>query len=114
MIQGKCYWHETGFHQAKLHKLHKLIPSAGPIIKSKDNPCLEKLRKAINCYYDLYNNDLRNAAQSFAQIFGFRSTDYRYDDGIRYFSPKFYILVEDRMDELVMSAWLEQLNKGVV
>jgi len=110
-----CYWNETGFHQRKLMKLHTIIPDAGPVQRAANNPALEKLRKAINCYHDLYNNALINRAQSFAAVFGFRSTDYVYlMNGHRVFSQTFYKLVEEKMDTMIMAAWLEQQKKGTI
>jgi outer membrane receptor for ferrienterochelin and colicin len=85
-----------------------MIPAAGPVIKSHKHPKLERLRKASNCYTDLYHNDLVNLSKSFAHIFGIRSSDYR--ETISKFSPRLYLLVEKSMDRFILEAWSEQYD----
>jgi len=63
------YWDNKGKYQRLYELLRNLIPDQGTC--SVDRPALEKLRKAGNCYYDLYNNGLCNHASEFRVVFGF-------------------------------------------
>ncbi len=64
----KTYWDKTGTHQATYNQLWKLIPSSGPVEKGR--PALERLRKATNAYYDIFNNGGWNRRHSITSIFG--------------------------------------------
>ena len=72
------YWNHNGKHEALAAQLQALIPSEGQVVSPRKNKKLEKFRKAVNCYYDLYNNGLGNRANSFAKVFGIPSREYRY------------------------------------
>jgi hypothetical protein len=63
------YWENKGKYQDLYNLLTKQIPVTGECPKNR--PALEKLRKAANCYYDLYNNGLSNRAREFYKVFGF-------------------------------------------
>lgn len=106
------YWNHSGKHQDKVDALQALVPAEGPVKGSK-NKALERFRKAVNCYYDLYNNGLCNRAASFAKIFKVAPSDY----GVGYtarclrvarFGPTLYEIVEKRMDEIIEAAVAEQ------
>lgn len=96
------YWNSTGTHQSAICLLQKEIPVEGPV--SKGRPALEKLRRAINVYYDLYNNGLYNRARQFRGVFGFSAGVHRYKDR---FGEYLYARVEEKMDEYVQAAALE-------
>lgn len=107
------YWNNNSKYQALADALHTKIPGSGSVENPKKNPALEKFRKAVNCYYDLYNNGLCNRAREFAKVFGIASTQYRFrlrNYGTDY-SPVMFELLEDKMDEIVLAAAAEQLNK---
>jgi hypothetical protein len=63
------YWCNNGRFQTVGDTIKKFIPVSGPC--GKNQPKLEALRKAINCYYDLFNNGLCNRAREFRSVFGF-------------------------------------------
>src|SRR6056297_3140104 len=68
------YWTGNGRHQDLLTQLECRIPDHGQVDNPRKNRRLEKLRKAINCYYDLYNNGLMNSAAQFRKVFGIPSS----------------------------------------
>lgn len=81
----KSYWSSTGRYQAAYAELLKLIPVSGecPDAKTK-NKALDRLRRAANCYYDLFNNGLCNRAAEFRSIFGFSPKKEFPDRSVRY------------------------------
>ncbi len=104
------YWGGTGKHQATYEKLNKLIPSMGACDDARGkNRKLDRLRRAANCYYDLFNNGLGNRAAEFRRMFGFGGTPianiYHYRD-----CPLLERL-EAAMDKIIEEAASEQ---GVV
>ena len=107
------YWNNNGRFQALADALQKYIPVEGPVANAKKNPALEKFRKAVNCYYDLYNNGLCNRAAQFSKIFGIATGQYKYRNG-RYgfeFTQIMYDHTEEAMDAIVLAAAAEQLVK---
>lgn len=100
------YWEENSRYQAQMNYLQTLIPDVGRI-DGKTNTKLEKLRRAINCYYDLYNNGLCNHTRSFRDVFGVAPSLYR---GARKweYNETLYDVVEQKMDVLVLEAADEQ------
>ena len=104
----KSFWSHTSKLQAVSDKLHTLVPSSGSVEKPRKNRALEKYRNATNCYYDLYNNGLCNRSAQFRQVFGIASShfgSYRFG-----YSDHLYALVEDKMEEIVLSAAAEQIK----
>lgn len=100
------YWDGEGKYQALYEKVNKLIPSEGDVLELRKNRALEKLRRAANCYYDLFNNGLCNRATEFRQVFGFGGTSIS-DGGYRDTDPK-AIMLEQKMDEIILAAAKEQ------
>lgn len=79
------YWSNAGAQQAISEKLQALVPESGEVANADDNPALETLRIASNCYYDLYNNGLCNRAVEFREVFGFGpENDDEADDYARF------------------------------
>lgn len=103
----KTYWNGCGTYEELGEKLHALIPAMGEVENPRKNPKLEKYRKAVNCYYDLYNNGLCNRAKQFYHIFKIASTHYRFDDGWTY-GEILYVMVEKKMDVIIREALIEQ------
>lgn len=101
-MDKKTYWDSDGKYQERYNKLRDLIPATGEVVNHKQNPALEKLRKASNCYYDLFNNGLCNRASEFRRVFGFAGT-WIAKDGFPYYAP-----LEDKMDEIILNASREQ------
>jgi len=107
------YWNNSGKYQAIADRLQELIPAQGEIKGSK-NKHLERYRKAVNAYYDLYNNGLCNRAQSFSKLFKMRPNEYRYG---RFNQIDFKLIepeVEPKMDAFVMEAAQEQFKEDEV
>ena len=104
MALANSYWNNNGTHQELANKLQEMIPHEGEVSGSK-NAKLEKLRKAINCYYDLYNNGLYNRGRSFSKLF-FPYVRYRY--GNFQFMDALYERAESMMDTFVLAAAREQ------
>lgn len=105
----KSYWTENGRHQALLAQLEERIPDHGQVEQPRKNRHLEKLRKAINCYYDLYNNGLFNHATQFRKVFGIPSSQYKLW-GCGEYVQSLYEKTEAKMDELILLAAMEQLD----
>ena len=104
MTLANSYWNNNGTHQELIDKLQAMIPHEGSISGAKKQK-LEKLRKAINCYYDLYNNGLCNRGRSFGLTF-FPYARYRY--GNFQFMDALYERAESIMDTFVLAAAREQ------
>jgi hypothetical protein len=107
---GNTYWGQQGRYEKAGKALQALVPAVGSVDEPKQNPRLEKFRKASNCYYDLYNNGLGNRASEFSKVFGIRSSQYRYKNG-RYgydFERYLYDLVEAEMSVIIAEAAAEQ------
>ena len=107
---SNTYWGANGKYNAAADALHKLVPVEGACEFARGkNKALDKFRRAVNCYHDLYNNGLYNRRAEFRQLFGFGAG--RYETG-RYgrtdFSQQLYDMVEVKMDEFVVLAAFEQ------
>lgn len=110
------YWDQNGKHQDKSDILEKFIPNTGKCKGfSGSNKKLDKLRRATNVYYDLYNNGLFNRAREFKGVYDFAAQDVlahlkhigfnnweNYGWGDR---------IEESMDSIIMDAWDEQKSK---
>ncbi len=102
----KTYWNQTNVHMGLANQLQAMIPVEGAVANPRKNKALEKLRKAVNVYYDLYNNGLCNRGKEFRGVFGFAAGNYKY---ARYeYSDLLYFKVEAAMDDLVLAAAKEQ------
>lgn len=101
------YWNGAGTYMETANQLQQLIPAEGAVENPRKNPKLEKFRKAVNCYYDLYNNGLCNRASQFSKVFGIRSSAYK-ERGYGSYSNRMYELVEEVMDDIVADAAMEQ------
>ena len=97
----------SGKYNSAAEKLLALIPDEGAVKNPRKNVKLEKFRKAVNCYYDLYNNGLCNRARQFSALFNITPSIYRLEKRYRY-SPLLYILVETKMDDIIEAAAIEQ------
>lgn len=99
------YWNHAGKYQDLYEKLDALIPSEGAVANPKKNRALEKMRKAANCYYDLYNNGLCNRAAEFRRVFGFGGTPI---PKAHFNYPVLQDRLDERMDEIILAAAKEQ------
>jgi hypothetical protein len=110
---ARRYWNGTGRFSAAAEKLQGMIPMSGTVATPHANPKLERYRKAVNCYYDLYNNGLCNRAAAFSRMFGIRVSEYRYKirrSGrlIGMIDERIYDAVEPMLDAIVRDAAIEQ------
>jgi hypothetical protein len=105
-MNSNTYWNSKGKHQVVADALQELIPDSGSVKNTIKNKQLERFRKAVNAYYDLYNNGLYNRKSSFSRIFGVAAGDYEYRRGE--FSPRLYELAEEKMNEIIELAAAEQ------
>lgn len=106
---NQTYWNSAGKHQKSLNSLRKLVPPSGPVVRSKsNNRNLEKFRKAVNCYYDLYNNGLLNRVDEFRRVFKLNISEYKLGTERRIFADELYERVENEMDQIIVAAAKEQ------
>ena len=98
----KTYWNGKGKYQKLYAILVAKIPVSGSVANPEQNPALEKLRIASNCYYDLYNNGLCNRAKEFRKVFGFGGTKI-VKAGLPYSAE-----LETKVDSIVLDAAKEQ------
>ena len=97
------YWNKNGKYQKLADKLEKLIPVSGEVKNPEDNPKLERFRKLVNAYYDLYNNGGGNEN---------RRASYYFPRAIRFAEnndwDRCYEITEPIMDEAILEASEEQ------
>ena len=108
------YWSSTGKHEETLSQLHelinqKIIEGGLEVMKHKQNKSLNKLRRAKNVYYDIYNNGLCNLSKEFKPVFGSVLSHNAYKEGMYWrFSDTAKNNIESKMDELIIAAAKEQ------
>ena len=112
------YWNEQGIYQALVTPLQALIPAEGEVPQGKkQNKHLERFRKAMNCYYDLYNNGLCNRAREFSRLYQLpgipREIHARRNLGSM-LSGYTEICVDTAMDDFIIKAYQEQMALGKV
>lgn len=111
-ILQETYWNGKGERQDLVEKMERLIPGSG----KADKPKLERLRKAINCYYDLYNNGLYNRASEFRLVYGISiKRDFNSCSFTGYASPDILgklRLVEKTLTKIMVEAAEEQGELG--
>jgi len=112
---NQTYWASKGKHQLFADFLENFVPASGEVQDKRKNKALEKFRKASNCYYDLYNNGLRNFSRQATSVFGIRTSRFKNHDypraGKSAFYEKYYELVEKKMDEIILAAIDEVMTK---
>lgn len=106
------YWNNNGRFNKFAHAVQELIPAEGAVKNPAKNKALERYRKAVNCYYDLYNNGLCNRKAAFSKIFGISASNERTGRGS--FSAYLYEHVERRMDSIILDAYAEQFPEEVL
>ena len=101
------YWNHKGTLQKLYGELDAMIPASGACANPRStNKHLDRMRRAANCLYDLYNNGLCNRQAQFNRMFDMRSACY--GDYRRGFSKQQYIAVEAKMDQFIALAAHEQ------
>ena len=108
------YWSGEGKYQKQYDELQKLIPREGPVERGmcKHKISLERLRKASNCYYDVFNNGGGNRDASTAKFFPGVLNEIRY-------CWKFHVKVDwdhigrmcdEKMDEIIAEAYIKNIG----
>lgn len=104
------YWNGTGLFQSLADKVREFVPAMGNV--EKGNPKLERFRKAMNAYYDIYNNGGCNRASSIRHYFKVSMSHFRSSMGreIGYIThfDKIYQYTDPVMDGIILDAALEQ------
>ena len=109
---NNTYWNSTGRYQAQADALEKLLPIFGVVEDAKGaNKHLETFRRAVNCYYDLYNNGLCNKAREFSTVFKITGVAKeikarRWMDSM--LSGDTQEQIEDKMGLFILAAFQEQ------
>ena len=68
-------WGQTPLMEHLSEKLQELVPFEGEVEDKKNNPALEKFRKATNVVYDIFNNGLINRQWQVFGVLGLRKRD---------------------------------------
>jgi len=108
---NKTYWTGQGRYQLKADALEKLLPIFGEVEDGKGaNKHLETFRRAVNCYYDVYNNGLCNRAREFSTLFKIagvaKEINSRRANGM--LSMDTQERIEDKMSLFILAAFHEQ------
>lgn len=110
------YWNNEGTYQDIAEALQGLLPSHGEVPDGKTtNKCLERFRKAQNCYYDLYNNGLCNRAREFSTVFRIPGVPREIKQNYGYnflVSSLTEDAIENKMDGFILDAYAEQVALG--
>lgn len=111
----KSFWNNNHELSGLYEEVSKKIPMMGEC--EKGNPKLEKLRKAVNLYYEVMNNGGMNTMYGFKRIFGYSTSDVRHILKIQSWvgNTLMYKNLMIKMNEviasLVIEAAQEQLQK---
>lgn len=106
------YWNHKGRFETLAAAVQELVPAEGAVPNPHKNRALERFRKAVNCYYDLYNNGLCNRMAAFNKLFGVAARNYRYSHGR--FGQSLYDHVERKMDQFILDAYAEQFPEEML
>jgi hypothetical protein len=113
MNEEKTYWNDQGRLQDNIKELQELIPVAGKCEKPMSvNKHLDRLRRAVNHYYDLYNNGLWNRRNTFQTLFGISPADLLNSNGYFWNEEHGTEFMEMKMDKFIRDAYIEQFNLG--
>jgi hypothetical protein len=107
----KTYWTGQGRYQAQADALEKLLPIFGEVEDGKGaNKHLEAFRRAVNCYYDVYNNGLCNRAREFSTLFKIAGVakEIRSRRANGTLSMETQERIEDKMSLFILAAFQEQ------
>ena len=103
------YWKGKGKFHSEYLKLKALIPWRGAV----DLPCLERLRVAINAYYDLHTNGGKNMPQVCAKLFDPVDSKAKPNQGFNAMRQRRMRVNADLiMDGIIMAATNEQKRKS--
>tara|TARA_R110002110_G_scaffold391765_1_gene605071 strand:+ start:98 stop:424 length:327 start_codon:yes stop_codon:yes gene_type:complete len=100
------YWSGNGTHELLGKELDELIPGSGSVDDPEENPQLERYRKIVNAYYDLFNNGGGNPCQKTAYFFPRTISLARHNAW-----DECYGITEPIMDKAILLAAKEQTKK---
>ena len=109
--KDRTYWTGQGRYQLKADALEKLLPMSGEVEDAQGrNKHLDTFRRAVNCYYDLYNNGLCNRAREFSTLFKIAGVpkEIKARRWISMLSMDTQERIEDRMSQFILAAFQEQ------
>jgi hypothetical protein len=108
------YWSGEGKYQKQYNELQKLIPREGVVEKGtcKHTVSLERLRKACNSYYDVFNNGGGNRDRSIARFFPGVLSEIResWNRGVNINWDYIHRMCDDKMDEVIVEAYIKNIG----
>jgi len=108
------YWSGEGKYQKQYNELQKLIPREGVVEKGmcKHTVSLERLRRACNAYYDVFNNGGGNRDRSIARFFPGVLSEIRESWKYGYSINWDYIhrVCDETMDEVIVEAYIKNIG----
>ena len=108
------YWSGEGKYQKQYDELQKLIPREGSVEKGmcKHKISLERLRRACNAYYDVFNNGGGNRDRSIAKFFPGVLSEIRFAWKHQYTPNWDYIhrVCDEKMDEVIVEAYIKNIG----
>lgn len=111
LVSGNSYWDGTGKFQMLYDHLNSLIPAEGACEKPRGaNRKLDKLRRAANAYYDIFNNGGMNRGAEIRHHFGVAMSHYRIGRGREQRTQwaRIAAKVDPIMDDIIVAAAVEQ------
>jgi hypothetical protein len=90
-VMSNTYWNGNGTYQGIIDKLSEEIPMEGAC----EDKAIDRLRKAINAYYDIYNNGGCNSVSRKVSYF-FPGRCYRND------WESVEKITEPKMDDIIL------------
>lgn len=104
------FWEKTSELSIIAEKLEEKIPVYGEVDNKKQNPALEKFRKAANVYYEIFNNGGMNSLAGCKNLFGLSAAEVRRFVEFRRWD-RLHDKIEPKLTEIVLAAAAEQLSK---
>ena len=109
------YWTGEGRYQNEYNELHNLIPREGEVEKGmcKHVSSLERLRKATNSYYDVFNNGGGNRDHATSKFFPGVLQSIRHNHKWGYSIDWDYVknICDEKMDTVIREAYVNNIGK---
>ena len=109
------YWCDEGRYQKEYNELTRLIPLEGEVKKGmcKHVSSLERLRKATNCYYDVFNNGGGNRDHATSKFFPgvLQSIRHSYKWGGSVDWDYVHSVCDKKMDVIIREAYIKNIGK---
>lgn len=108
------YWSGEGKYQKQYNELQKLIPREGVVEKGmcKHKVSLDRLRRACNAYYDVFNNGGGNRDRSIARFFPGVLSEIResWNRGCNINWDYVHRVCDEKMDEVIVEAYIKNIG----